>query len=82
MNILGDPTNGRIENVVKELVLNSRKEDFEISNAQIKEIRTFVKSLFYEVTYVDYYIKRNSIPDDQSKTKKLLDSKIENRINK
>jgi len=48
----------------------------EVPNAEIKEIRTFVRNLFYEITYVYYYIKSNLKPDDQSKIKKLVDSKI------
>ena len=92
INIFGDPINlellekqsDRIEIIVKELrgelkiiasLLLSMKED--ATNAQIKEIRSLVRNLFYEIKYVYYYTIRNWKPDDQPKIKKLLDSKLE-----
>ena len=45
------------------------------SPIQIKEITTLVKELFYEVTYVYYYIKRNLKPEDQSRIKKLVETR-------
>ena len=74
---------GKLETRLKVItsLLLVMKEDAprpegEFPNAEIKEIRTLVRNLFYEVTYVYYNIKRNLKPDDQSKIKKLVDSKI------
>ena len=57
------------------------KEDAQ-QDKEIKEIIALVRNLFYEVTYVYYYIKRNLKPDDQSKIKKLVDSKLQDLLSK
>ena len=89
MKIFGDPINfqllekqnDRIEKIITSL-LQVMNEELPHINADIKEIRTFVRNLFYEITYVYYYIKSNLKPDDQSKIKKLVDLKLQDLIGK
>ena len=65
-----------VANLLEAVILQRTSCLTKEENTQIKEIKTLVKELFYEVTYVYYYIKRNLKPEDHSRIKKLVTSRI------